>query len=357
MGATGHSLAADHAGSNAAPAAAAQATPPEKAETPDPASGQDNISRLKAVIARHGAKGGSVSLRVGGHVIASTDSHSATPAAEVAHGSADHKPAPAKVAPRASRNHARVRAAVLNGHAAPEAHAPSIEPNHTLHWSHEGEGGPQNWAQLQPEFSTCATGKRQSPVHIRDADSFPGPAEALLFDYRASGGSVVNNGHTVQVDPMGHNTLRVRGSVYQLVQFHFHHPAEERVNDKGFAMVAHLVHKNEAGQLAVVAVLIDPGAPNPLMEQVWTHMPLDVNDRVGLPADLIDVNQMLPADQRYYQFFGSLTTPPCTEGVLWLVMKQPMTASQEQIDLFAHIYPMNARPSQALNGRLIREAK
>lgn len=239
---------------------------------------------------------------------------------------------------------ATARQAAVHGHAEP-------------HWSYLEPGtDPGAWARLKPEFQTCATGKRQSPVHIEESGTLQGPAEPLAFDYRPSGGSVVNNGHTIQVDLEGQNTLTVRGSTYRLLQFHFHHPAEEKVNHKGFAMVAHLVHQNAEGQLAVVAVLIDPGAANELVHKVWTHMPLDVNDRVRLPAGLLDLGALLPQDQRYYQFMGSLTTPPCTEGVLWMVLKQPMSVSREQLKLFAQLFPMNARPVQALNGRVVRDA-
>jgi carbonic anhydrase len=346
-----------HDAHHAEPAAHSPAahTSPENPPQAAPATGQDTISRLKAVIDKHAGKVGQVSLRVGDQVIAASPPHDTAATEGHAHASAHKAPAP-KADPRASRDSIRARAAALSGHAAPETHAPAADPHQQAHWSHEGPNGPQNWANLKPEFNTCATGKRQSPVHILETDTLVGPAEVLKFDYTPSGGSVVNNGHTVQVDLAGNNTLYVRGSAYKLVQFHFHHPAEERVNYKGFSMVAHLVHKNEEGQLAVVAVLIDPGTANPLIEQVWTHMPLDVGDRVGLPAGLLDMTQLLPMDQRYYQFIGSLTTPPCTEGVLWIVMKQPMTVSREQLKLFTHLYPMNARPTQALNGRLVREA-
>ncbi|MEX1166690.1 MAG: carbonic anhydrase family protein [Hydrogenophaga sp.] len=338
----------------AAEPVAAKAQPADSEKPPRP---DNTISRLKAVIEQHSGKGGSVSLRVGGHVIAAADSHSPTPAlANDRRGESMQRPRKAKASAPVSRHeHSRARAAVLSGHAAPEAHTPAGSGHAEPHWEHEGENGPQNWANLKPEFSTCATGKRQSPVHILEADTVAGPAEVLQFDYKPSGGSIVNNGHTVQVDLAGNNVLYVRGSAYKLIQFHFHHPSEERVNYKGFAMVAHLVHKNEEGQLAKVAVLIDPGAENPLIEQLLARMPLDVKDRVGFPAGLIDMNQLLPTDQRYYQFIGSLTTPPCTEGVLWLVMKQPMTVSREQLKLFTKLYPMNARPVQALNGRLVRE--
>jgi carbonic anhydrase len=273
---------------------------------------------------------------------------------------------------RAQAHMAETRTAKANAHGAPSkvsqshkakdadagtAHQAATQGHTEAHWSYTEPGtGPEAWAELKPEFSACASGQRQSPVHIQEAGTLQGPAEPLAFDYQPSRGSVVNNGHTIQVDLEGNNTLTVRGSTYKLLQFHFHHPAEEKVNYKGFSMVAHLVHKNAEGQLAVVAVLIDPGAANTLVNKVWTHMPLDVKDRVQVPAALFDMKELLPQDQRYYQFMGSLTTPPCTEGVLWMVLKQPMTVSRDQLKLFTQLFPMNARPTQALNGRVVREA-
>jgi carbonic anhydrase len=225
------------------------------------------------------------------------------------------------------------------------------------HWSYAGETGPQAWSRLSKDFNVCAIGKRQSPINIEEASTLQGPAEPLQFNYQPSSGTVVNNGHTIQVDLTGDNAVTVRGSRYKLLQFHFHTPSEERVNGQGFAMVAHLVHKNEANQLAVVAVLLEPGVANSLIHQVWTYMPLDSGDRVSMPTGLIDMNALLPKDQRYYQFMGSLTTPPCTEGVLWMVMKQPSPISREQIKLFTQIFPNNSRPVQPLNGRSVRDAQ
>lgn len=242
-------------------------------------------------------------------------------------------------------------------HAAPKkAHDKAkAHHGHSAHWDYGGPTGPEHWGAMKPEYGTCATGQRQSPVHIQEQSTLQGPADALRFNYHPSGGSVINNGHTIQVDVEGENTLTVRGSTYTLLQFHFHHPAEEKINQKGFAMVAHLVHKNEQGQLGVVAVLIDPGEANSFIHKVWTHMPLDVNDRVKLPAGLLDLRELLPQDPRYYMLMGSLTTPPCTEGVLWMVLRQPVTVSREQLRLFSQLFPMNARPIQALNGRVVRE--
>jgi carbonic anhydrase len=260
------------------------------------------------------------------------------------------------VNPRASREYIKARAAKLVGHAIEE---PKHVDEHSadVHWSYAGKGGPQAWGQLKPEFNVCAIGKRQSPINIEDSYTLQGPAEPLHFNYQPSTGTVVNNGHTIQVNVEGNNTLTVRGSVYNLVQFHFHTPSEEQVNYRSYAMVAHLVHKNAEGQLAVVAVLLDPGEANALIDKVWTYMPLDVGDEVRLPAGLLNLNELLPKDQRYYQFLGSLTTPPCTEGVLWMVIKQPTQISAAQLRLFQQLYPSNARPVQPVNGRPIRNAQ
>jgi carbonic anhydrase len=264
------------------------------------------------------------------------------------------------VNPQASRQYLRAKAAALAGHTTDhEALAAASEAHHggAVHWSYAGETGPQAWGQLKPEFNLCAIGKRQSPINIEETSTLQGPAEALQFSYLPSSGTVVNNGHTIEVDVDGDNALTVRGSTYKLLQFHFHTPSEEQVNGRNFAMVAHLVHQNAQGQLAVVSVLLDPGVANALINKVWTYMPLDSNDRVRLPAGLIDMNELLPKDPRYYQFMGSLTTPPCTEGVLWLVFKQATPVSREQIRLFTQLFPNNARPLQALNGRAVRDAQ
>lgn len=253
-------------------------------------------------------------------------------------------------APATSRNNIPPRAVAMAGKMG-DAHGGEV------HWDYEGDNGPQVWGKLKPEFNLCAVGKRQSPIHIEEGSTLVGPAEPINFAYTPSNATVVNNGHTIQVDVVGENSITVRGSNYRLVQFHFHSPSEEQVNNKRSAMVAHLVHKNDEGQLAVVAVLLEQGTANPLIDKVWTYMPLDANDRVRMPREILNMNELLPGDQRYYQFIGSLTTPPCTEGVLWMVLKQPVQMSRNQFRLFTQLYPNNARPVQALNGRPVRDAQ
>lgn len=256
-----------------------------------------------------------------------------------------------------SRQYIRDRAAELAGRPAPmEEIVDPARPVGEAHWAYHGINGPQAWGMLKPEYATCATGQRQSPINIDESSTLRGPAEAIQFAYGASSATIVNNGHTVQVDMNGDNGIIVRGSRFHLIQLHFHHPAEERINFRTYAMVAHLVHRNHLGQLAVVAVLMEPGEANPVINHLWTYMPLGKDDRVPFPRGSVDLNDLLPKDPLYYQFMGSLTTPPCTEDVLWMVLKQPVTISDEQLRLFAQQFPNNARPVQPTNGRVVREA-
>ncbi len=222
------------------------------------------------------------------------------------------------------------------------------------HWDYEGVGGPEEWAQLSPDFAACARGKRQSPIDIRDGIQVE--LEPVRFAYRPSAFRVVDNGHTVQVNVAGGNTIAVQGREYELQQFHFHRPSEEHVNGRRYDMVAHLVHKDAQGRIAVVAVLLDKGgAAQPIVQAVWNNLPLEKNDEVAASQPL-DLERLLPEDRRYYTYMGSLTTPPCSEGVLWMVLKHPLPVSAEQVGVFARLYPMNARPLQPLHGRLIKES-
>ncbi|HEY2978635.1 MAG TPA: carbonic anhydrase family protein [Burkholderiaceae bacterium] len=224
---------------------------------------------------------------------------------------------------------------------------------HDGHWSYDGESGPLSWGQLKPEFSKCASGTRQSPIDIRDGIRVD--LEPVQFDYKPSAFRVLDNGHTVQVNVAPGNSIEVMGRRFELAQFHFHRPSEERIDGKQFDMVAHLVHKDLGGRLAVVAVLLERGGAHALVQSVWNNLPLEKGDEVSARAPL-DLNQLLPKDTRYFTYMGSLTTPPCSEGVLWMVMQQPVSVSTEQIDVFARLYPMNARPLQQASGRLIKQS-
>ncbi|MDB5813202.1 MAG: eukaryotic-type carbonic anhydrase family protein [Rhodocyclales bacterium] len=236
-----------------------------------------------------------------------------------------------------------------------KAAAPTMTSDgHDLHWSYEGADGPENWGKLDPEFSVCTNGKRQSPIDIHDGIKVD--QEPIQFDYKPSYFRIVDNGHTIQVTYGAGSHITVMGRTYELVQLHFHHPAEERIDGKGFDMVAHLVHRDAEGRLAIVAILLQAGQANRFIQTLWNNLPLEKNEDYA-PQLAIQMNDLLPGRRDYISYIGSLTTPPCTEGVLWLVMKAPVELSTEQIDVFTRFYPNNARPVQASAGRVIKESR
>jgi carbonic anhydrase len=217
------------------------------------------------------------------------------------------------------------------------------------HWSYTGEENPAKWGELDSTYATCSTGKTQSPINITS----PKPADlpALQFKYNAVPLNIIDNGHTIQVNYPNGSTLTVGDKTYTLKQFHFHHPSEEHVNGKAFDLVAHLVHADADGHLAVVAVLLKSGASNSFLEPIWKNFPVEKEKVVDNASVSVNVANVLPANHAYYTFPGSLTTPPCSEGVTWYVLKSPVQVSLAQIAAFAKLYPMNARPIQSLNGR------
>lgn len=244
---------------------------------------------------------------------------------------------------------------------APAAPASAVRPRaarapaaHAVDWGYDGEGGPQAWGRLRPDYELCASGRRQSPIDIRDG--FALDLEPLQFDYRPAGFTVIDTGHTVQVDVAAGSALTLGGRRWELVQVHFHHPSEERIDGRAFDMVAHLVHRDAGGHLLVLAVLLERGSEQPQVQAVWNNLPLERGEAVPA-AGTIDLAGLLPADRRYYTYMGSLTTPPCSEGVQWVVLQQPVQLSAPQIDLFARLYPMNARPLQQAAGRRIKQSR
>ena len=222
------------------------------------------------------------------------------------------------------------------------------------HWAYQGPAGPQTWGGLKPEFSTCANGQRQSPIDIRGGLAVD--LEPVKFNYQASPFAVVDNGHTVQANIAPGNSIEIGGKRFDLLQFHFHRPSEERIDGRQFEMSLHLVHKDDQGRLAVVGVLFDKGPAQPAVQRVWNGLPLEKGEELAARVPL-ELSELLPTDRRYYTYMGSLTTPPCSEGVQWVVMRQPMTMSPEQIELFARMYPMNARPVQQASGRRILQSQ
>jgi carbonic anhydrase len=222
------------------------------------------------------------------------------------------------------------------------------------HWAYTGHGAPGHWSEISQEFATCKLGKLQSPIDIHGAKAADLPA--IQFDYKAAPLKVVDNGHTIQVNYAPGSFIDVGGARYELLQFHFHKPSEEKIAGKAHDMVAHLVHKGADGKLAVVAVLLDKGADNPTIATIWKNLP-KARETESAPDAMVDAATLLPADKGYYSFQGSLTTPPCSEGVRWFVLKTPVKLAPAQLAAFGKRYPMNARPTQPVNGRTIEATR
>ncbi|MHA6646209.1 carbonic anhydrase [Mesorhizobium sp. A623] len=219
------------------------------------------------------------------------------------------------------------------------------------HWGYAGEAGPTHWGALNADYGLCELGRNQSPVNITGA--IGASLEPLQLRYTESGGAIVNNGHTIQVDFEPGSTLVVEGDSFVLKQVHFHAPSENEVEGKAYPLEAHLVHADSNGNLAVVGVLFERGEPNAALSELWAQMPVGQNAQTVLRPGFKAAG-LLPGALQYYRFNGSLTTPPCSEGVRWFVLKTPLSASQEQIAVFTKVMGSHTnRPVQPLNARII----
>lgn len=262
-------------------------------------------------------------------------------------------------APAAADGHAAPRASVKKaGHGAASVAATtalaSAGHGGAPHWAYQGPAGPQTWGGLKAEFALCGNGQRQSPIDIRGGLAVD--LDPVKFNYTDSRFGVIDNGHTVQANIAPGNSIEIGGKRYELVQFHFHRPSEERIDGRQFEMSVHLVHKDDMGKLAVVGLVVEKGPVQPAVQKVWNNLPLEKGEESAARVPL-NLEDMLPGDRRYFTYMGSLTTPPCSEDVRWIVMRQPVTLSPDQIELFARMYPMNARPIQQVAGRRILQSQ
>jgi carbonic anhydrase len=231
----------------------------------------------------------------------------------------------------------------------------AIAQQTTPEWGYNGKEGPKDWGKLDSSYRTCMTGHTQSPINIKDAKKADLPA--LKFDYNAVPLNIIDNGHTIEVNYAPGSTLTVGDKVYTLKQFHFHHPSEEHVDGHGYDISAHLVHADAEGHIAVVTVFLEKGSANALIESLWKNIPAVKEKAEDVPSVMVNVKDLLPANQQYYTFPGSLTTPPCSEGVTWYVLKNPVTISEAQVAVFAKLYPKDARPIQPVHRREVLESK
>jgi carbonic anhydrase len=219
-------------------------------------------------------------------------------------------------------------------------------------WGYEGPKDARHWGQLDPLFKTCSAGKRQSPINLDVSEVEKGGLKPIPFSYKAGAADVLNNGHTLQINVANSGTARFDGIEYRLVNVHFHTPSEEKINSMLSHMSAHFFHRAGDLKLAVVAVNFKLGKENAVLKPMFDNMP----DKEGKKFALASFNpaDILPADPTYFFYMGSLTEPPCTEDVKWYVMKTPLEISFAQLDAFKKLFRMNARYTQAINGRRIQ---
>jgi carbonic anhydrase len=230
----------------------------------------------------------------------------------------------------------------------------SASEDHHAHWGYTGHEGPEHWGELSEEYRICATGMNQSPIDI--VASVHGALEPIGFDYTTSPVEILNNGHTVQVNVAKGSAITVDGETYQLLQYHFHTPSENHIHGKEFPLEAHFVHASADGHLAVVGVMFEAGKANTQLAELWKEMPMKAGDRHALHGEAKTLTNLLPETREYYRFNGSLTTPPCTEGVKWMVMKHPLTISEDQVEKFMHaVHGPDNRPVQPVNARIVAD--
>jgi carbonic anhydrase len=233
------------------------------------------------------------------------------------------------------------------------SHGTGAPPSHgsSPHWEYAGESGPSVWSTLAPEFALCGSGNSQSPVDLQRV--YSGTDPKILFNYRTSKLRVVNNGHTVQVNYEPGSNIKIDDRTYELIQFHFHTPSEHTIKGQTSEMEVHFVHRSADGALAVVGVMMHSGNVNEGLQAVWEHLPGLAGEERTYQTVTVNAADLLPATGAYYLYGGSLTTPPCTEGVRWQVMQSPIEVSDAQIMAFRRLFPLNARPVQPLKDRFV----
>lgn len=231
----------------------------------------------------------------------------------------------------------------------PDNHAAG---GHAAHWAYDGDGAPHAWGVLKEEYGTCSEGKSQSPIDISTVTI--SNLSDIEFHYKSSPLELTNNGHTIQANYHSGSYITVNGKRYDLLQFHFHSPSEHTIGGKSYDMVAHLVHKAADGQLGVIGVLFKAGDKNKVIDKLWANLPTESGQTNTVKSTRINALDLLPLDLTYFNYSGSLTTPPCSEGVNWMVMATPASISAKQVKQFTDLFPLSVRPVQPLNGRVVR---
>ncbi|RNF36311.1 carbonic anhydrase [Paracoccus methylarcula] len=223
------------------------------------------------------------------------------------------------------------------------------------HWSYKGKTGPEHWAELDPQYRVCKIGRSQSPIDLTDSNA-RGEVE-FTASYKPLPMTIWNNGHTIQLDATNSGALTEDGKDFPLLQVHFHDPSEHAIHGKHFPLEVHFVHRSADGQLAVLAVLIDEGKENPELAKIIQHLPRQSGEPQKIDGVEFDPAALLPKSLESFRYSGSLTTPPCSEGVAWHVLSTPITASADQITALSEVMGENNRPVQAVNDRLVIQPK
>jgi len=220
-----------------------------------------------------------------------------------------------------------------------------------INWDYIGENGTENWAELSPEYQICKIGKSQSPINVKSPISLEPPQ--ISINYKEAPINLINNGHTIQVNYTPGSMLKIGDKDFELLQFHFHHPSEHLLDGESFPMEVHFVHKAPDNTLAVLGIFIRAGHENNALKSIWDVMPTSKLSTKKVSNKMLNAAEILPQEQSFYTYSGSLTTPPCSEIVTWVVYKKPIEMSQQQINKFAQLYPNNARPTQSIGQRLL----
>ena len=240
-----------------------------------------------------------------------------------------------------------------DAHAAPEKEEKSIL-SHLLpgkegaHWDYEGANGPENWGKMAEANKACASGQEQSPIDL--TGGVDAEVSNIALHWNPGDWSVVNNGHTIQVEGKDGGYATIDGERFDLIQFHFHTPSEHTIDGRNYPMEVHFVHKNAEGRLAVIGVLMMPGGENPLFSTIMEKAP---KEEGSASLGMIEQRGMIAPIDGVYRYQGSLTTPPCSETVLWTVLSTPILVSQKDVEAFQALFPMNARPIQPVNRRYV----
>jgi carbonic anhydrase len=238
----------------------------------------------------------------------------------------------------------------------PVTEPPKAEDHHVSHWTYSGDTGATHWGELSPEWTTCKTGTSQSPIDLETkATTIDKTLGKIEFSYTTLPLSIFNNGHTVQVPNTSESGIKVAGQLYKLVQFHLHSPSEHLIDGKPLDLELHLVHKNDQGLLTVVGVLFKKGKENKALSSVFANAPIEVTDSAKpVEKTELDLAKLLPSKHNYYMYSGSLTTPPCTEGVNWIVMQAISEVSDAQLAKFREVtHGDTVRPVQPLGSRKV----